>query len=110
MGRAYGLDTVFEWAAEKSENEKPTDFRKMTVAELLKVQTQVQEEISRKLASEKKETENAALCVVCLDRKKDTLVQPCAHLVLCKTCADPEKVKKCPVCRAAVDRFQFVHL
>lgn len=37
-------------------------------------------------------------CVVCLERKKDTVITVCGHLGYCNACA--LNMKSCPICRA----------
>eukprot|EP01087_Luapelamoeba_hula_P019343 TRINITY_DN6391_c0_g1_i1.p1 TRINITY_DN6391_c0_g1~~TRINITY_DN6391_c0_g1_i1.p1 ORF type:complete len:548 (+),score=115.48 TRINITY_DN6391_c0_g1_i1:11-1654(+) len=39
-------------------------------------------------------------CVVCLDARRDTLLMPCRHFVLCAECGDT--VASCPMCRETV--------
>jgi hypothetical protein len=46
-------------------------------------------------------------CVVCLDGARGTVLQPCGHTSLCRTCAArvaeaPPEARRCPVCRQAV--------
>eukprot|EP00854_Cymbomonas_tetramitiformis_P000353 gene353-658_t len=54
---------------------------------------------------------NLTVCVVCCDRRKDTLFLPCKHMCTCTECAvQLEKRKKkegfmCPVCRVAVKDY-----
>lgn len=54
--------------------------------------------------------EDEELCVVCLTIAKDTVVLPCRHLCLCKTCAEElmKHTPKCPVCRGPVS--QLLHM
>ena len=40
-------------------------------------------------------------CVMCLEEERSVLLQPCWHLVSCKSCAD--KVGICPVCRTQIE-------
>eukprot|EP00941_MAST-03F_sp_MAST-3F-sp1_P006193 g6193.t1 len=40
------------------------------------------------------------LCIVCLERRRTTLLSPCNHFSLCENCA--VKCKSCPVCRSEV--------
>ena len=43
------------------------------------------------------------LCVVCEDAKKQVMILPCKHMCLCTSCADFDKIKECPMCRAKVE-------
>lgn len=40
------------------------------------------------------------LCVVCLDKKRDTVLVECGHYFLCAGCAGG--LERCPVCRGVV--------
>jgi len=39
-------------------------------------------------------------CLVCSDNKRDTIFQPCSHIVTCYSCAS--RVKKCLLCKEKV--------
>lgn len=40
-------------------------------------------------------------CVICMSEKRDTLILPCRHLCLCKSCANNLRTQSnnCPICR-----------
>ena len=40
-------------------------------------------------------------CLVCSEKKRDTLFLPCAHVAACNSCS--ERVKKCLLCKEYVD-------
>jgi hypothetical protein len=40
------------------------------------------------------------ICVVCMDAKRDVVLMPCTHNVVCYDCS--LKLKECPVCRAKI--------
>eukprot|EP01111_Echinosteliopsis_oligospora_P018440 TRINITY_DN8459_c0_g1_i1.p1 TRINITY_DN8459_c0_g1~~TRINITY_DN8459_c0_g1_i1.p1 ORF type:complete len:449 (-),score=75.02 TRINITY_DN8459_c0_g1_i1:4-1350(-) len=40
------------------------------------------------------------LCVICWDRKKEVMIDPCGHICLCRGCA--KKVTLCPACRVEI--------
>jgi len=42
-------------------------------------------------------------CIVCFERAKDTLLQPCNHICCCSQCAAKLSPNICPVCRSAID-------
>ncbi|CAF0984861.1 unnamed protein product [Adineta steineri] len=46
------------------------------------------------------ETSSSVECLVCSDNKRDTLFQPCSHIVTCHSCAS--RVKKCLLCKENV--------
>ena len=41
-------------------------------------------------------------CVICYERPKDTLLQPCNHIAVCGQCASMLNPNICPVCRTAI--------
>jgi hypothetical protein len=56
--------------------------------------------------------EAASECIICWEAPRGTVLIPCGHLGLCRTCADglmaaPQPL--CPVCRAAVSFAQAVY-
>jgi Zinc finger, C3HC4 type (RING finger) len=56
------------------------------------------------------ELEERSACVVCQHDSKQVLLQPCLHLCLCTRCSKSLKITECPICRAAVDYKETVHL
>lgn len=40
-------------------------------------------------------------CLICSDKKRDTLFKPCGHVCCCESCAP--RVKKCLICRETVN-------
>ena len=50
-----------------------------------------------------KDTSDEALdeCLICSEKKRDTLFLPCAHIAVCWSCSD--RVKKCLLCKEYVD-------
>ena len=45
-------------------------------------------------------------CCVCLDRAISTRLHPCGHFALCRVCADQLNPRKCPICRAPIERYR----
>ena len=43
------------------------------------------------------------LCVVCMDRQKNSRVHPCGHTCVCHTCG--MAISNCPICRGPVKRL-----
>jgi hypothetical protein len=43
-------------------------------------------------------------CCVCLDKRFDTLFEPCRHLCCCRDCANQLNSKECPICKAQIER------
>ena len=44
---------------------------------------------------------DSIICIVCMDRKIDTVLYPCRHMELCSTCAN--KLQECGTCRQSID-------
>jgi len=44
-------------------------------------------------------------CVVCYDRRIDVRLEPCGHVALCGECASRLRPKRCPLCRADIQRI-----
>ncbi|KAK1746283.1 hypothetical protein QTG54_002890 [Skeletonema marinoi] len=53
--------------------------------------------------------EEEHLCVVCEDAKKSVIIMPCKHMCLCANCADFDRIKECPMCRAKVEDSMTVY-
>lgn len=70
----------------------------------------VQEQISRmeidqlnELSEKIKERVNdLQRCKICLDERSDTLLMPCRHMCMCRSCADNYPESTCPVCRGPI--------
>lgn len=104
----YFLKKVAEFIAEKnSKQEKLID----TSLEDLK-KTYTNEEIKNHLASCNKNQ-----CIICLDKERDTIMNPCGHLVACLGCTekifrDPAcklRTARCPICRKEIQTFKKVY-
>jgi metal-dependent hydrolase (beta-lactamase superfamily II) len=78
-------------------------------------QRQITRPTSRKMNS-KEELEETKIfedteeedCIICMERKKSVVVQPCNHFYICKICAiEIKKTQEsiCPVCRSKVERY-----
>ena len=52
------------------------------------------------------------LCVVCLDRQRNTAVFPCGHLHLCTQCVEliMNKKKNCPTCQSDIQEYRRVYI
>lgn len=44
-------------------------------------------------------------CVICTVEKPTEVIFPCNHLNLCKKCSTESNLKKCPACRAPIDKI-----
>jgi hypothetical protein len=41
-------------------------------------------------------------CIICLVNKRNILIKPCHHIVVCSTCID---MNFCPICRVNIENF-----
>lgn len=56
------------------------------------------------------DTASAIICVVCMERKRNCIIQPCRHLSLCITCSATQKHDKCPICRVPVISIERIYI
>ena len=57
-------------------------------------------------ARERDEAQDRNECIVCMERPRAVVFQPCNHCVVCATCA----TDKCPFCNGAVaDRITIAN-
>jgi len=54
--------------------------------------------------AEARKSEDSGLCVACLARTANALLQPCRHMCVCTVCA-PQCGDACPLCRRNVQNF-----
>jgi hypothetical protein len=49
-----------------------------------------------------------ALCIICMEKKKDVLFQPCKHICLCYGCSLDlfKNTNLCPLCRLPIKRIE----
>jgi len=47
-------------------------------------------------------------CVICWARTRRCVLYPCLHMVSCATCT--RRLRKCPICRAAIGKTDTVYL
>lgn len=95
--------TALQEVKDKSANK--IDLTQLSDEELEGFQRQVEQDyanvkarINKELADRKDKAANQ--CKICMEAANNTAFVPCGHHVACATCA--EKLKVCPICRAAV--------
>ena len=51
--------------------------------------------------------EEEELCIICMEKKIDTLIRPCNHMNLCHKCAGDLRSQSmvCPICKERMDSF-----
>lgn len=74
--------------------------------ELLATTTEALERIQSLVRSKVEDLMGRNLCMVCLERSRCILLEPCSHLVCCEECKD----LRCPLCRAVVKEAVKVHI
>lgn len=86
--------------SESSVSKEEVDKHSLKEDELLR------ERLSR-LHSELSEEKDKNLCVVCLDRKREILLNPCKHYCLCITCVI--SIHRCPVCNQKISTTEKIY-
>jgi len=75
-----------------------------SVDDLLKLEKTISESLDlikeKRFQLQNNNENNELVCVVCLDKKKDTLFMPCNHLCTCYGCG--VQLDKCPLCRKKI--------
>lgn len=56
--------------------------------------------VIKKKGKKKHDNLSALECVVCYDKRRDTLILPCKHFFTCSTCT--KKLKQCPICNSSI--------
>ena len=55
-----------------------------------------------------------SLCSVCMKKSIDTVIIPCYHACMCRSCADRvlnrANTGKCPICRRQIQRLRTIYL
>jgi len=62
----------------------------------------VKTEIVSQPEEKKINNEETGICVICMDKKIDTVILECAHSAVCIVCSGTLKI--CPICRGAITR------
>eukprot|EP00931_Biecheleriopsis_adriatica_P115666 TRINITY_DN91435_c0_g1_i1.p1 TRINITY_DN91435_c0_g1~~TRINITY_DN91435_c0_g1_i1.p1 ORF type:complete len:291 (-),score=11.51 TRINITY_DN91435_c0_g1_i1:6-878(-) len=79
----------------------------------LPAQASVQEARESRIVGHGQRTQSDAetlTCIVCYDRPRECICDPCRHIALCWTCSERIQDRRCPVCRTQVDSFVTVHI
>ena len=56
-----------------------------------------------------RDTDERLVCSICSDEKKEYMCTPCNHICLCLSCKN-KGFRKCPMCRADVERIAKVFI
>lgn len=51
------------------------------------------------------------ICIICYDKKVDTILMPCGHIVTCSECLENwlKTKNECPVCRQEISYFKKIY-
>ncbi|KAA6426504.1 MAG: hypothetical protein FRX49_03614 [Trebouxia sp. A1-2] len=65
-----------------------------------------------KTQHEHEEDMEERLCVICLNKDRDTTVLPCRHMCMCHECAQElrKQTSKCPICRNHVESLLHIKM
>ena len=66
----------------------------------------IDDEINDEINDEVDEEENENICKICFDKKINTVILPCAHVVVCLECSQgfTGTTNECPICRSQIDK------
>ncbi|KAI3379253.1 hypothetical protein SNEBB_008383 [Seison nebaliae] len=82
-----------------------TDINKSNLTFSSNFSQELEKIIGVDLQSSKKSMQSnemdASQCVICMDNKRDTLIEPCHHFAICSFCAENLRARHdhCPICR-----------
>jgi hypothetical protein len=62
----------------------------------------------RKRATRLRSSVDSLKCVVCMERVRNVVIKPCAHLALCDACCKRIDASSCPICRAPASGVDIV--
>lgn len=48
-------------------------------------------------------------CIICMDRTRDMMIEPCSHLMLCFQCIGSIRDYKCPICKTEISGLRRVY-
>lgn len=70
-----------------------------------------QDQLSHENSSMRNSYIDESLCVVCLDRRRNTILLPCRHLCVCRYCSYKVRSRnyQCPICREDIDETLSVY-
>ena len=60
------------------------------------------------LEKEIQHLKEAQVCKICIDKKINTVLLPCGHLVSCNECA--YSLNKCPMCRKLINSKSRIYM
>lgn len=65
-------------------------------------------EVTNETNGKKKTRWKRPSCVICLERRQETALDPCGHICLCQECT--AAVKDCPVCRKPIQKVLRIYI
>ena len=79
---------------------KPSYLNKLNSNQLFKLQELYQQNLGRITNAIKSNAKDGKLCIICYDRSKNVLFQPCGHFHTCQQCSN--QIRKCPMCNVRI--------
>ena len=69
-------------------------------------------EQAQRVATGEQESDANELCILCFDKRIDTMIKPCNHMILCQGCTKDlgEKSMVCPKCRTRIESLVSLKL
>jgi hypothetical protein len=86
----------------KSRTKPPGDEDMSPDQQQVQMLNQQVRKCNEELANCKRINEDITTCLVCMDAKRDVVVQPCNHFVMCHTCAETSKTCPAPGCKTPI--------
>jgi len=102
-------EAVHRRRSEEKEKELKTErieMKQRAVTMLKELSSERQERQKQKKRAD--ELDAQIKCVICLQRERCVVFQPCFHMVSCQQCRI--NIQACPICRAAVEGHLKVRL
>ena len=63
----------------------------------------------KQFSKPKQQQGDDALCVVCMERKRQYLLKPCNHYCVCNACKSTLQ-NKCPLCRKVIQKYEKIYI
>eukprot|EP01083_Nonionella_stella_P140270 429757_1 len=82
----------------------------LDIYELMKLESTLQNAMSRIRKERTRLLERRFSCIVCLERPKNILIDGCNHVILCQQCESKLHPKICPMCKAAYSSIKKIHI
>eukprot|EP01083_Nonionella_stella_P271479 919894_1 len=82
----------------------------LDIYKLMKLESTLQNAMSRIRKERTRLIERRFSCIVCLERPKNILIDGCNHVILCQQCESKLHPKICPMCKATYRSIKKIHI